>query len=67
MKKILLVVGALLFIFGIVDFGGSYADFDLWGEIGIQLPDVIWKYSAYIEMAIGAVLFSLGKDSDEDE
>lgn len=67
MKKILLVLGVALIIFGLVDLGGSYADFDLWGKLGIQLPDVIWKYSSYIELALGFGLFSLGKNSEDDE
>lgn len=65
---ILKIIGAIIFIFGLVDFGGSYMDFDLWGKIGISLPDLIWRYSSYIEMGLGGVLFSLGsKDEDEAE
>ena len=61
------IIGAVIFIFGLVDFGGSYMDFDLWGKTGIQLPDIIWKYSSYIEMALGAFLFSMGSDDEEPE
>ena len=47
------IVGILIIIFGVVDLVGSFAGFDLWGTIGVQLPDLLWKYSAYIEIAVG--------------
>ncbi len=59
------IIGILLILFGAVDLIGSYADFDLWGIIGIQLPDAIWQYSSYIELGLGFLLFNLGS-SDED-
>jgi hypothetical protein len=53
---------------GLIDFGGSYAGFDLWGGFfGIQLPELLWKFSAYIEMIIGYFLFNMGSGSDEAE
>ena len=59
------ILGLLLIVFGVVDLAGSYAEFDLWGGvIGIQLPEVIWKYSSFIEMGLGYFLFNLGKKSD---
>ncbi len=67
MKMVLMALGAILVVFGLVDLVGSYTDFDLWGKIGIQLPEMIWKYSAYIEIALGAVLFKLGMSSGGDE
>lgn len=60
------IVGILIMLFGLVDLVGSFTGFDLWGTIGIQLPDLIWKYSAYIEMAIGYGLYSLGGDNNEE-
>ncbi len=61
------IIGIIVMAFGLVDLVGSYMEFDLWGGfIGVQLPDVIWSYSAYIEIAIGYMLFSMGsKDADE--
>lgn len=47
------IVGILIILFGVVDLVGSFAGFDLWGTIGIQLPELVWKYSAYIEIAVG--------------
>lgn len=57
----LMGVGALFVLFGLVDLIGSFQDFDLWSEMGIELPGFLWHYSAYIEIAIGAGLFSQGK------
>ncbi len=47
------IVGILIIVFGLVDLIGSFTGFDLWGTIGIELPEVIWRFSAYIEIAIG--------------
>jgi hypothetical protein len=65
--NILKIIGALIFIVGIVDIGGNFMDFDLWGTIGVQLPDVIWKYSGYIELILGGFLFNLGSGDKEEE
>ena len=59
------IVGAILVIFGLVDLIGSFAGFDLWGTLGIALPDIIWSFSAYIEIALGAFLFKLGSADGE--
>lgn len=60
------IIGILFVIFGLVDLVGSYAEFDLWGGfLGIQLPEIIWKFSAYIEIAIGAALFKFGSTEAE--
>jgi hypothetical protein len=62
------ILGILLIVFGLIDFGGSFAGFDLWGGfLGVQLPELLWKFSAYIEMIIGYFLFNLGSKSDEGE
>ncbi|MBX2851251.1 MAG: hypothetical protein KTR15_05855 [Phycisphaeraceae bacterium] len=60
MKIGLIVAGGLLIVFGLVDLIGSFAGFDLWGTLGIQLPDIIWSFSAYIELALGFFLCKLG-------
>lgn len=54
------IIGILLIVFGLVDLIGSYASFDLWGSIGIHLPDLLWKFSSYIEIAVGYGLMKLG-------
>lgn len=68
MKFALIIVGGILFLFGLADFISSYAGTDLWGEIiGIQLPEIIWKFSAYAEMLIGYLLFNAGMNTSEDD
>ena len=57
----LIIIGALIALFGITDLVGSFASLDVWGEwIGVQLPEIIWRYSAYIEIALGVFLFKTG-------
>lgn len=62
------LLGIFLIGFGLVDlFGNMAVGFDLWGEfLHIQLPDIIWQYSAYIEMAIGYVLMTMGDEDSSD-
>ena len=51
------IIGGLFILFGIVDLIGSFAGFDVWGDwIGVNLPDVIWRFTAYIEIGIGWLL-----------
>jgi len=53
-------IGMLLIAIGIADFASSYMDFDLWGGVvGVQLPDLLWQFSAYIEMSLGYFIMSL--------
>ncbi len=55
------ILGVIFVAFGLLDLIGSFSDLDVWGEwIGVDLPDVIWSYSAYIEIAIGYMLFKVG-------
>ena len=68
MKLALIIIGGVLVLFGLADFISSYAGTDLWGEIiGIQLPEIIWKFSAYGEMLVGYLLFKAGMNTSEDE
>ncbi len=67
MKITMMVLGGLLIVFGLVDLLGSFANFDLWGIIGIRLPDMVWQYSAYIEMIVGYVIFKFGGSFGEGE
>ncbi len=67
MKVTLLIIGALLVLLGVGDFiGANFMRFDIWRELDIDLPDAIWKWSAYIEMGLGGFLFSLGKGNSEE-
>ena len=61
------IIGGLLIAFGLVDVIGSFAGLDVWGEwIGVNLPEAIWSFTAYIEMGLGYLLIRLGsKDADD--
>ncbi|WP_395373489.1 hypothetical protein [Marinicella sp. W31] len=62
------IVGIALVLFGIVDLVGSYMDFDLWGGFfGVQLPELLWKYSSYIEIGAGAFITTLGSSKEETD
>jgi hypothetical protein len=62
------IAGIIIIAFGLADLIGSYTDFDLWGGfIGVDLPEVLWKYSSYIEIALGYFLMNMGsKDAETD-
>ena len=63
---LLKILGALIFAWGAADMAMGFAQKDLWGMIGVQLPDIIWRYSHYIAMAIGAGLFMYSGSSEDD-
>ena len=53
------IIGVILILFGLADLIGSFMGFDLWGGyIGIELPEILWRFSAYIEIGIGYFLFT---------
>ncbi len=61
------IIGGLLIAFGLVDVVGSFAGLDVWGEwIGVNLPDAMWSFTAYIEMGLGYFLFRLGSKAVDD-
>ena len=62
------IAGIILIVIGIIDLIGSYQGFDLWGGfIGVDLPDLLWQYTSYIEMIAGYFLFSFGSKTSETE
>ncbi|MCB1582717.1 MAG: hypothetical protein R3E90_15995 [Marinicella sp.] len=65
--KALKIVGIILILVGAVDLIGSYTGFDLWGRLGVTLPDILWKYSSYIEIGLGLLLFNLGSGQKSEE
>jgi hypothetical protein len=68
MKIVLMILGGLLVAVGLIDLIGSFTDFDLWGGfIGVELPDILWKYSAYGELLIGYLIFKAGMDTSEED
>lgn len=63
MKFVLIILGGLLFAFGAFDFAGArFLDIDVWKDhIGwVTMPDILWNYSAYAEMAAGFFIASAG-------
>ena len=62
------IVGIILIIVGVIDVGGSWLGFDFWGGfIGIELPEIIWYVSGWVELGLGYFLFNLGSDTKEEE
>ena len=64
------VLGILLILFGVIDLLGDwFFGFDLWVDfIGIELPEIIWTYSGYIEVLVGWLFLRAGSDEpDADE
>jgi len=61
------IVGIIIIVFGVADIGLSWVGVDVWGNyIGIQLPDLIWTVSGYIEIAIGYGLMKLGEKGQDE-
>lgn len=62
------IAGIIIIAIGLIDLIGSYAGFDLWGGfLGINLPEMLWKFSSYIEIGIGYVLMTMGSKGEEAE
>lgn len=62
------IIGLILIAFGLVDLIGSYASFDLWGGfLGVELPDIVWQYSSFVEIGLGYFLFNIGKRGGQEE
>ena len=65
--NILKIIGGVFIAFGLVDMIGSFTELDVWGEwIGLDLPEAIWSFTAYIEMGIGYFLLNLGSNDTEE-
>ena len=61
------IIGGLLVAFGLVDMIGSFTGLDVWVEwIGVELPELIWSFTAYIEIGIGYFLLKLGSNDAEE-
>ena len=55
------IAGAVLVLFGLFDMLGSWGGIDVWGDvIGITLPEIIWRFTAYIEIGLGIFIWNLG-------
>ena len=61
------ILGMIIIAFGLVDLIGSYMEFDLWGTfIGVQLPEQLWQFSSYIEIAIGYLVMKFAPANAEE-
>ena len=63
---VLKILGGALVLWGIADLIIGLQGGDLWAQIGISLPAIIWSYSHYIAIIAGIALFSMG-GGDESE
>tara|TARA_B100000780_G_C20763876_1_gene303383 strand:- start:176 stop:373 length:198 start_codon:yes stop_codon:yes gene_type:complete len=61
------IIGSIFIFWGLLDFGLSWLGVDLYGEIGINLNSVLYKWSPYIASLIGFAILSFGKSSKQDE
>ncbi len=63
----MVIFGIILVLLGITDVGMTYLGTDIWSQwFGIQVPEDIWPYTAYIAMGAGYVLISFGRKGDDD-
>jgi len=60
------IIGGLIIAWGVLDFGLSWMNTDLYGEIGIKVSESIYPYTAYIAGIIGWGVYALGNKMSED-
>ena len=61
--KIFQVIGYLLILWGVADFGLSYAGVDLWYSVlGIYLEGAVYQYSGMAAIIIGWLISRIGKE-----
>ena len=61
------IIGVILILWGIADFGLSWMGTDLYWEIGINLPELIYQWTPWIAIVIGSAIFSIGEPSKQEE
>ena len=61
------IAGYLLIIWGLADIGLSWTGTDVYYEIGIIIPGIIYPFTGIIAMVIGGGLTQFGSDHDEAE
>ena len=61
------ISGGLIIAWGVLDFGLSWMNSDLYGEIGIKVSEFIYHYTAYIAGIIGWGVYAIGNKMSEDE
>ena len=51
------ILGYILIVVAIVDFGGSWVGFDFWLEVfGIKLTGILYQISAFVVGGIGSLV-----------
>ena len=63
----LTIVGVILMLWGIADFVLSWVGTDLYWEIGINLPDWLYRWTPWIALVIGFAIFGISKKVNEEE
>ena len=62
------ILGYILIVVAVVDFGGSFAGFDFWLEVfGINLTGILYQFSALFVGGIGYALVKAGSQETEQE
>jgi len=62
------ILGYILIVVGIVDFGGRWVGFDFWREVfGINLTGILYQISAFVVGGIGYALVQAGSKKTEQE
>ena len=61
------IIGVLVVLWGIADLVIGLQGGDLWAQIGVQLPDIIWRFSHYIAIIAGATIFGMGVKNAGEE
>ena len=62
------ILGYILIVVGIVDFGGSYVGFDFWLEVfGINLTGILYSISPIIVGGIGYALVAAGSGMNAED
>ena len=44
---------------------GRFTGFDVWATLGVELPEMLWKYSGYLEIFIGLFIYKTGAPKGE--
>ena len=59
------IIGIILILWGIADIGVSWMETELYGEIGIILPDWLTPYTPYVAILGGAGIYKAGKKQEK--
>ncbi len=60
------ILGGAVVLWGIADLIIGLQGGDLWAQVGIQLPDLIWSFSHWIAIIAGGAIFSMGSNDKEE-